>query len=178
MSKTEQIAELRKAHPTWTLAKIGREAGVTRQAAQRALKQAGLPTRADPLKTRSHPYQDRENLVNRFGAHHVTTHAAGAVGELQVACDILRRGLNVYKAMHTHSECDLIALVSRKCVRIEVRSGRRTDDGKISTTRPLVSDRVKYDVFAIAFPDGEIVYEPPFEEWTASISITPSPSPL
>jgi hypothetical protein len=165
MSKTEQIIELRRAHPTWTLAKIGREAGVTRQAAQRALKQAGLPTRADPLMTRFHPSQERENLVNRFGAHRVTTHAAGAVGELQVACDMLRRGLNVYKAMHTHSECDLIALIDRKCIRIEVRSGRQTKDGKISVARPLVSDRVKYDVLAIAFPDGEIVYEPPFGEW-------------
>ena len=166
MSNSEQIIELRKKNPTWPLARIAEQVGVSRQAVHTTLKRAGLPTGADPGQTRFHPSQVRENHVTRFGSHAVTTHVAGSVGELQVAADLMRRGLDVFRALHMTSACDLVALIDkRRPVRVEVRSGRRLRDGTVSVSRPDKAHQARYDVLAIPFADGEIRYEPPFDQW-------------
>lgn len=163
--KSEKIIEFRAVHPDWTLRQIAEVAECSRQYVDQTLRSRGLPTRAvgaAPRKGRG-----GSNLVNRFGDQVIiTTHAAGAVGELQVACDLLRRGMNVYKAMHMHSACDLIALIDRvRPVRIEVRSGKLRSDGSIATNAPAPDNQNLFDVFAIALPDGSVRYKPDIADW-------------
>jgi hypothetical protein len=158
MSKTEEIIELRRANPGWTLTRIATQVGVSRQAVHQALKVAGLPTIRDIV---------RERVEGRYGGVHVNVAEAGAIGELQVVCDLMRHGLMVYRALHPHSAVDLIALVNKtKPVRIEVRSGSRPKTlALFSVNRPPKDRRHLYDVLAIPFPDGEVIYEPPIDEW-------------
>jgi hypothetical protein len=44
------VAELREAHPDWTLAEIAAEVGITRQRVRQLLVAQGLPTTATPRR--------------------------------------------------------------------------------------------------------------------------------
>ena|SRR5579872_2852808 len=158
MSKTEQIIELRTANPSWTLARIAKEVDVSRQAVHQILKVAGLPTIREIVHAR---------VAGNYTRVHINVTEAAAVGELQVVCDLTRRRIIVYRALYPHSYVDLIALIDKvRTVRIEVRCGSRpkTKQG-FSVNRPPKESRHLYDVLAIPFPDGEIIYEPPITEW-------------
>lgn len=163
----EKIVTARAEHPEWTLSQIGKAAGVSREYVRQVLKEAGLSTTAQSLYSRFHPGTLRETWVDRFGPNKVvTTHAAGAVAELSVVRDLLSRGINVYRAMHAHSACDLIAMVGEgMAVRIEVRSGKRKADGKLAYSAPDSELGDRYDVLAVALPDGELIYKPELSQW-------------
>ena len=55
----DKVAHLRKTHPDWTLAKIAREVGVSKERVRQLLKMQGLPTVATATrvfyKTYNHP---------------------------------------------------------------------------------------------------------------------------
>lgn len=90
----------------------------------------------------------------------IATATTGALSELIVAADLMRRGYSVFRALSPACDCDLAVLKEGRLLRIEVRTGRRSPAGALMVPR---GDPTKYDILAICRPsavDGFIEYEP------------------
>lgn len=87
--------------------------------------------------------------MNRLPTGHI-----GAISELIVAADMLRRGYQVFRSV-SPTGIDLIRYREGKYQRVEVRS--RNGTGQPWT---LVSerDKDKFDIFACVLPDKTILY--------------------
>lgn len=84
----------------------------------------------------------------------------GALGELVVAIDLLKRGFEVFRAISPASTCDLAVLRDGKLLRIEVRTGHRTATGTLMFRRSGTDQRDHYAV--VIHADGPAIhYEPP-----------------
>ncbi len=86
----------------------------------------------------------------------------GAMHELVVCADLMRRGLHVYRAMSPHNPCDLAAVVGDVTLRIEVTTGIYTNSGK-GYSHGKASKVKRFDVLAIVMKCGAIHYEPSIE---------------
>jgi hypothetical protein len=85
----------------------------------------------------------------------VSAVTAGAISELRVACDLMKRGYPVFRALSPACLCDLVAWTAAGAVRIEVRSS----GGVGALIRKQPKDVGRQDVFA--FVDSKsIAYEP------------------
>ncbi len=84
----------------------------------------------------------------------------GTIGELVVSVDLLRRGLEVFRALSPHCSCDLAVIFKGALVRIEVRTGWvNTDGGLMSGAN--AKDPGRSDVLARVSRDGSrIEYTP------------------
>jgi hypothetical protein len=69
----------------------------------------------------------------------------------------LRRGIPVYRALTSVSSCDLIVDISGKLLRIEVRSARLHDDGRLAFPAPTPG---RYDVIALVDQHSGVTYRP------------------
>ena len=85
----------------------------------------------------------------------------GAIHELEVACDLLRMGYEVFRAMSPSCSCDLAILKDGKLLRVEVTTGYRAASGRIQ--HPHANRAHRYDIVAIIV-QGRIVYQPEFVE--------------
>lgn len=72
----------------------------------------------------------------------ICSHNGGAVAELEVAADLLRRGFWVYRAVSPAGPFDLCVYKHRQLLRIEVTTSK-------TTSRP---DR-EYDLLAVVEPE-------------------------
>lgn len=82
----------------------------------------------------------------------------GAMNELLVASDLLRRGYEVYRAMSPAASCDLLVLRDGVLAgRVEVRTTRRDSTGVLQR-RVTTADRGRFDVLALVEPNGAIHY--------------------
>lgn len=61
----------------------------------------------------------------------IPTGTIGALAELMVSCELMRVGYEVFRAMSPSSDSDLIAIKDNTIYKIEVRTGRYSDVGKI-----------------------------------------------
>jgi len=88
----------------------------------------------------------------------VSKATTGAVSELVVAADLLRKGYEVFRAMSPACSCDLLINKNGSMKRIEVRSGYRTQDGMARCSfQPR--DRGRSDILAIVLNGtGGVVY--------------------
>lgn len=62
----------------------------------------------------------------------LSTATTGAVGELLVAVDLMKRGFDVFRALSPSSSCDLAFVNKGRLIRVEVRTGYLRSDGKVS----------------------------------------------
>jgi len=87
----------------------------------------------------------------------------GALGELIVAADLLRRGFSVYRGVNPDSACDLVVMVGPQAVRFEVTKGwRLTPAHQLCEKTRHRADR--YDVLAVWASDGTIRYRPDLQQ--------------
>ena len=103
-------------------------------------------------------------VVAAFGKE-LTCGTKGALGELAVSSDLMKRGYEVFRALSPDAAFDLIASKGAMLLRIECRCGTfHAKTGKISfaKTQPR-SGRVLPDHYAVVL-SGQIVYEPPLED--------------
>jgi hypothetical protein len=115
----------------------------------------------------------------------VNTGVAGAISELLVSADLLRRGLPVFRAVSAAAPCDLIVLRDGQALRVEVRSGTygREVDGLPTIYFPLGDkDRGRFDVLAVVVGDVVRYLPDPFGDslparWPAGI-LSRLPEPL
>lgn len=89
------------------------------------------------------------------------TPTTGAIAELIVSVDLMKRGFSVFRAMSSACHCDLAVLKNRRLCRVEVKTVYRGVSGK--PVRPEC-DGDKFDVLAMVLP-GEIIYDPSIDEW-------------
>jgi hypothetical protein len=107
----------------------------------------------------------QEGLMERYREMnkrqvYLSPSTVGAIAELDVAADLMRRGYDVFRALSPACSCDLAVLKDGALLRIEVRSGYRDLKGK-ARCGVKSKDEGRYDVLAI-YLAGEtaIVYEP------------------
>src|SRR3990167_1478519 len=83
------------------------------------------------------------------------THTTGAVGELAVAIDLLKKGFHIFRALSPACPCDLIALKEGTSIRIEVTTGHYSPKKRIIFHRRSTE---RYDLLAVVTHDGRILY--------------------
>ena len=110
----------------------------------------------NPLCGKEH---ERKNyrLLNEKPAIRLPTGTVGAISELHVCCDLLRRGYEVFRAVSSHCSCDLSILKDGKLTRVEVTTGTLGIKGKISFPK---KQNTKSDLIAVVMRDGKIHYFP------------------
>lgn len=93
--------------------------------------------------------------VHYLPGKRLPTGTVGAVNELRVATDLLLKGHEVFRSLTPNCSCDLAVIMNGELKRIEVRTGYRTNAGKIM----ISNSKHRADILAIALLDG-IVYRP------------------
>lgn len=96
----------------------------------------------------------------------------GAISELIVAADLLRRGYEVFRALSPSCSCDLAVLRNGQLLRVEVRSASLSVGGKWMYSRdrlnfPGTGGPVRADVLAVRLYSGPIEYYPPLPDVTS-----------
>lgn len=84
----------------------------------------------------------------------------GALAELLVTTDLLRRGYDVFRAVNPNASCDLIAVAGDDTIKIEVRASRRRASG----VAPLPYERKDFGrqhILAVVIADEPIRYLAP-----------------
>jgi hypothetical protein len=92
---------------------------------------------------------------------YVAPGSTGAMHEMLVCVDLLRKGYAVFRSVSPHSPFDLVAIKEGLPVSLEVTTGCYTTTGRI--THPT-KDRAKFDHLVIVTHEGEIIYQPPLDE--------------
>ena len=85
--------------------------------------------------------------------------SVGAVSELLVCADLLRKGYEVFRSVSPHCSCDMVILKAGRFVRVEVRTGTIRENG-LGYCPTRKCDEGRYDVLAIVFRGREIEYRP------------------
>jgi len=89
----------------------------------------------------------------------LNTGIMGAIGELSVCVDLLKRGYEVFRSVSATCSCDLAMIKNHKLYRIEVKTGYLLANGKLCSSQDRSSQ--KFDFLAIINPHtNEIIYEP------------------
>ena len=79
----------------------------------------------------------------------------GAIAEMSVCLDLLRRTVEVYQAVNPLAPVDLVAFVQGQAFRVEVKAGRLVN-GHASCD--FGRNLGNFDILAIAASDGTVVY--------------------
>lgn len=85
------------------------------------------------------------------------TGTVGAISDLIVCADLLKKGYEVFRSVSQSCSCDLAILKNGHLLRVEVKTGYSTARGKRFTNKP--SHPEKFDILAVAYHDG-VKYEP------------------
>jgi hypothetical protein len=89
--------------------------------------------------------------------HNVPKATVGAIAELRVATDLLAKGFEIFRAISPSCSCDLACLKDGKLLRIEVKTGYRGMNGKLTSLS--LKDPTKTDILAVVV--GETIsYRP------------------
>lgn len=91
----------------------------------------------------------------------------GTLHELMVACDLIKKGYHVFRALSPSCDCDLAILKNRNLIRIEVTTGYYSPNGKLFYPKHCST---RFDIIAVVTEKG-IVYTP-----ENLLSHEPSPS--
>ena len=96
----------------------------------------------------------RNPLYSQFAKFNGSTATKGAIQELKVSADLLRKGYHVFRAVSPSAHCDLIIIDKKgKLKRVEVRSAVKNKSGKFFFSR-----NGHYDLIAFVFKN-KIMYE-------------------
>src|SRR3990167_9036150 len=79
----------------------------------------------------------------------------GAIQELRVSVDLLKKGFEVFRVLSPICSCDVLVKKENKIFSVEVKSGN-------NGYSPCGREKIKADCFAVVFRD-KIVYEPDVE---------------
>lgn len=80
----------------------------------------------------------------------------GAIHELEVCADLLKRGFDVFRSVSPNCSCDIVVIFNKQFVRVEVTTGSRSGTGRISAPGKNVT---QFDTLAIVI-GGQIEYQP------------------
>lgn len=74
---------------------------------------------------------------NVFAYKNLTSGTVGAIAEMEVATDLLSKGYAVFRALSPSCFCDLIGVKDNKILRFEVRTGYRSNTGRLAFPRNM-----------------------------------------
>ncbi len=92
-------------------------------------------------------------------SYNTSTGSTGALSEMLVCAEMLRRGYHVFRSISPSCPCDLILMRDGRLIRAEVKSGtvyKKT--GRIAYSKPRNGSA--HDMLVV-LPDGAIVVDPP-----------------
>ncbi len=92
--------------------------------------------------------------MKQFG---LSTGSVGAIAELIVSVDLMKRGYEVFRALSQACSCDLLALKHGVAIRVEVRSASYNKNGTIGFARSNIRGE---QIAAVTHSDGVIHYIP------------------
>jgi hypothetical protein len=105
--------------------------------------------------------------VNKFKKSaypNLVTGTVGALHELMVACDLMRRGFALFRALSPSCSCDMVMLSGGKAIRIEVTTGYYNEFHQ-KVVHPN-KDESRFDLLAVVHPNG-IYYKPDISQFTS-----------
>lgn len=85
----------------------------------------------------------------------ISSGTLGAIGELQVATDLLSKGYEVFRAVSPNCSADMVIRRDGRLFVVEVKTGRRGTSGRPVYPAP----KYNVDIVAVVLPD-EIIYVP------------------
>lgn len=134
------ILDAIKQNPMRTVRELTEIGQCSRQRVHVILKEEGLelPSFAEIREARGLVIQPKSR-ANINGLRIAISHsAAGTVGELLVAADLITRGWSVFFPLVRTLKCDLLVLSAdgQRTARIEVRSGKRVGNGLTYNRKP------------------------------------------
>ena len=104
-------------------------------------------------------YKAKRYLHTQFINFNGSTGTKGAIQELKVSADLLRKGYQVFRSVSPSSHCDLVRIDKKGVMeRVEVRSAIKNNAGKL-----FVSKNGKYDIMASVFRN-KIIYSHFYKE--------------
>jgi hypothetical protein len=90
----------------------------------------------------------------------------GAIHETQVALDLMRKGWDVFRSMSPTGPVDLVIVCRTVTLRVQVRKAHKTTPGGVSYPKAgLDDDDGLFDVLALSFADGSVLYSPEPQKW-------------
>lgn len=142
------------------MSEVAERFGISRQAVSQAFQRAGFAPAGWERSGRT--VAPHTPAPPRFGAS-LSSNVSGAVAEMLVCVDLMRRGLDVYRSVSPSGRCDVVAIcrTTGAVNRIEVKCGLRDKAGRVKCQ---VGKHNSFDTLAIFVGDAEIVYQPPLAE--------------
>ncbi len=86
----------------------------------------------------------------------VSSGTMGAISELVVSSHLMKMGYHVFRALSPSCPCDIIAMKGDQIRRIEVRTGRRSIDGRIYFGRVRKPEMTEYGIYIVK--TNEVVF--------------------
>ena len=106
--------------------------------------------------TKKHLPKQKGIMRSQFKNCKASHSTKGAISELKVASDLLRKGYSVFRALSPGASCDLVIICPDNLLkRVEVRSAVKYTNGD---NRHFYSKKGNYDVIASVF-NNEIRYD-------------------
>lgn len=102
----------------------------------------------------------RKNTKKGFTLKNITTGNIGAIGEIMVCQDLLRRSYDVFRSISPASKIDLIATKDKAVYKIEVRTGQYKKNNILWYTTNKHADIMAI----VTFVDSKIHYFPSLDE--------------
>lgn len=119
-----------------------------------------LPHRKFCNKKCNTSFRSKSLGFEEFCQEKLQSHVIGAMNEMLVCADLIRKGYEVFKAICNNS-CDIAILKNKILLRVEVTTGNIFKiNGKIHIP---VKNKEKFDILAIVLKDGKIIYQPEFK---------------
>lgn len=105
----------------------------------------------------SRKHQSARYLSQNQFKLHLPSATVGAIHELLVSVDLLRKGYSVFRSLSPSSPGDLAILLNGKLLIVEVTTASRTVAGNLAYAK---HDSSKFDVIAVVEHGGTIHYFP------------------
>lgn len=101
----------------------------------------------------------KSKSLNVHRTWQVPSGTVGAIHELAVCADLMKRGFHVFRAVSPSCVCDIAVLAGERLLRVEVTTGNVSGNG---TLHYPSKDQSRFDLLAVV--SGEAVhYMPPIE---------------
>lgn len=105
-------------------------------------------------KCRNVAYKNEWRMRNAT-AHKMSRSTVGAMAEILVSLDLMKRGFHVFRALSPNASCDLAIVNDRQFLRVEVKTSYRTRSGTIYSPQVKAGT---HDILALVLDRKEVVY--------------------
>lgn len=112
---------------------------------------------------------------NTFSLGGVCDGTVGAIAELVVSTDLMRKGWEVYRALSPASSCDVLAFKNGACLYVEVRTAQKTLSGNLLYPKKNIRGS---QIALVTHRDNQVHYIPELPACSASEAPSPITEPL